>query len=269
MNTALQHLLELQQDIAARNEPEWDDDVCEKLLLSPIDGLVHVEFYGSPFDESFDEFTRVLGSPDVARHVRSLVFRGPDEGANGTRKWDFSSLIQSETLFPNLRSFVVEPTLPEHHNHTIIAREYEEEGQIARLVAKMPLLTSLTVPSAPGGTFFDIALPSLHTLRVEAGYDTQNFILNFSQASGFKHLRHLDFGDYNQRYMDDYPAGYTPFEHFEALFRSSTFSGPGSFLGAFTLRNSILTPEQLSTLHHLRKDCQFRVIQAPSGDFVR
>ena len=265
MNTALEQLSEVQQAISARNEADWDNEFCEKLLFCPVAGLLHIEFYGLPFDESFEDFTKALCAPDVANHIRSLVFRGPDEGANGTRNWDFTQLLESEVLFPHLLSVVVEPTLPEHHNHTIIASAYEEEGQIARLLTKMPRLESLTVPSAPDETFFEVGFRPLRYLRVEAGYDTQNFVLNFSQSSGFTKLRVLDFGDFNERYMEDYPAGCTPFEHYKQLFGSKAFSGVVRFL----LRNSILSAEQLAELHALKKDCHFMVIQTPPGNYVQ
>lgn len=265
MNAALEQMSELQQAISGRNEQEWDDESCEKLLFCPIAGLLHVEFYGSPFDESFEDFIQTVCRPSVATHIRSIVFRGPDEGANGTRNWDFKPLLDSNVIFPNLKSLVVEPTLPEHHNHTIIASSYEEEGQIAQLLAKAPALESLTVPSAPDETFFNVGSYPLKNLRVEAGYDTQNFILNFSQSHCFTQLRVLDFGDYNQRDMEDYPAGCTLSEHFEQLFRSEAFSS----IVRFVLRNSILSAEQLVELQKLKKECQFMVIQTPHGNYVR
>ena len=264
-NAALEQLSEVQQAISARNESDWDDESCEKLLFCPVAGLLLVEFYGFPFDESFEDFIKTLCAPGLAAHIRSLVFHGPDEGANGTRNWDFRPLLESDVMFPNLRSLVVEPTLPEHHNRTIIAGSYEEEGQIARLLAKAPVLESLTVPSAPDENFFKIGSCPLIYLRAEAGYDTQNFILNFSQSHCFPELRVLDFGDYNQRYIEDYPAGCTPLEHFEQLFRSEAFSK----VVRFVLRNSILSPEQLAELHKLKQECQFMVIQTPHGNYVR
>jgi len=265
MDAALKHLSIVQQAISARNEPEWDDESCEKLLFCPVAGLLHVEFYGLPFDKSFTDFIKVLCLPEVAVSIRSLVFLGPDEGANGTRNWDFSQLLETNVAFPNLLTLSVEPTLPDDHNQTIIASVYDEEGQIGRLVSKAPSLQSLTVPSAPDASFFKVGSAPLSYLRVEAGYDTQNFILNFSQSSCFAKLRILDFGDYNQRIIEDYPYGCTPFEHYQQLFRSRAFSS----VARFVLRNSILTEEQLGELHLTRDDCQLMVIQTPHGDYVR
>ncbi len=218
-----------------------------------------------PFDESFEEFVRALCLPEVAEQIGTLVFWGPDEGANGTKNWDFSRLLVSEVVFSNLKSLFVEPDSPEDHNHSIIARDYDEDGQIAGLLKKAPQLQSLTVPSAPDASFFEVGTHPLTYLRVETGYDTQNFILNFSQSSCLPLLRTLDFGDYNQRYFEEYPCGCTIFEHYKQLSRSKAFAG----VGQFVLRSSILSAEQLAQLQRLRKDCQFMVIQTPPGNHVR
>jgi hypothetical protein len=121
------------------------------------------------------------------------------------------------------------------------------------------------VPSAPDETFFGIGHWPLKYLRVDSGYDTQNFILNFSRSHCFPELRTIDFGDYNQRYIEDYLVGCTPLQHFEQLFRSKAFSG----VARFVLRNSILSLEQVAELHKLKKECQFMVIQTPHGEYVR
>lgn len=265
MTAAIKQLDLVQQTISARNEREWDDESCEKLLFCPIDGLLHVEFYGTPFDESFEKFLEALCEPGLAAQVRSLVFSGPDEGTNGTRNWDFTRLLESEVTFPNLLTLVVKPTLPDDHNETIIARDYEEEGQIARLLAKAPALKSLTVPSAPDESFFKFEAHPLTYLRVESGYDTQNFILNLSQSHCFPKLRKLDFGDYNPRYAEETAKGCTSFEHFEQLFRSEAFSS----IEVFFLRNSILPPEKLGELiHKSNARCQFMALKTPHGSYV-
>src|ERR1043165_4764398 len=124
-------------------------------------------------------------------------------GANGTRNWDFTPLVESSAVFPQPTSFFIEPSAPEHHNQTIIAKDYDEDGMIARLLTRFPRIESLTTPSAPNASFFEIGIRPLVYLRVDAGYDTQNFILNLSKSSCFPSLRLLDYGDYNERYMED------------------------------------------------------------------
>ena len=56
MNAALEQLSKVQQAISARNEPERADGKCQKLLFCLVAGLLHVDFYGVPFEESFEDF---------------------------------------------------------------------------------------------------------------------------------------------------------------------------------------------------------------------
>jgi hypothetical protein len=49
----------------------------------------------------------VLSLPEVASRVASLTFDGPDEGANGTRDWDFSWLLAQEVTFPELEQLII------------------------------------------------------------------------------------------------------------------------------------------------------------------
>ena len=262
MQAAINQLFKIQKSVSARNSVSGTD---EKLLFCPVDDGLHLEFYGLAFDEFFEEFVQTLCSPELAPIVKSLVFRGPDDGANGTRNWDFTRLLENDASFPHLNSLVVEPSSPEHHNQTIIASSYDEEGQIARLLVKMPVLKYLTVPSAPDETFFEIGFRPLTYLRVESGYDTQNFISNFSQSNCFSKLQTLDFSDYNQREMEDYPASCTPFEDYQKLFQSQAFAGVRKFF----LRNSPLSLEQLRELRKLKEDCQLLVLQTPRADYIR
>lgn len=265
--TVLEQLQKLQQAIAQRNDSDWSVEGCEKLLFCDVADLWHIEFYGDPSGESFEDFLHLLCKTDVANQVKSLVFRGPDEGANGTRTWQFTELINRNVEFPHLTSLFIEPTAPEHHNGSIIGSEendYEEKGDIGRLLAKAPRLESLTIPSAPDASFFQVGQGPLKYLRVDTGFFTQNFILNLSHSSCFPNLYVLDFGDYNERDMKDYPEACTPFEHYMVLFQSQAFST----VRRFVLRNTICSKEQLYQLQNLRKQCQFFLLQAPHGEYV-
>jgi hypothetical protein len=269
MATIVERLRDLQASISRSNEPDSDDADCEKLLFfEAADGLLHVEFYGSPFNEAFQGSLALFGNAEVAASLCSLTFRGPDEGANGTRAWDLTPLFHAigGVTFPNLISLFIEPTAPEHHNQSILAGEdgYEEGGILGRLVAVMPRLRALTVPSAPDASFFEVGLPDLSILRVEAGYDHQEFILNLSRCSCFPRLATLDFGEFAQRYIDEYPRLCTPFEHYAKLFRSFAFSQ----VRGFTLRNPVFSEFQLDKLKGFRKDLQFYVIRS-YGEYIR
>lgn len=225
---------------------------------------LHIEFYGLTFGPFFEKFLETLCAPAVAACVGSLVFDGPDEGANGVRDWDFSPLLQREVHFPRLQTLEIVPSTPDQHNQTVVGKFYEEDGQIARLLVQAPALKHLVVPSAPNATFFQIGSRLLQTLRVESGYDTCNFIPNLSQSSNFPDLRALDFGDYSQTYMENYRDDCTPFEHYEQLFRSPAFAS----VRQFTLRNSILSEQQLKHLARLTDNCSFMALQC-HGDHVR
>ncbi len=271
MNPALEvataALSQLQRSLAERKklaDPSEFFDESERLLFCSLDDALHLEFHGSTFGSFFEMFMETLRAPAVAACVGALVFDGPDEGGNGTRDWDFSPLLQSEAQFPRLQTLEVVPSTPDQHNQTVIRQYLEEDGQIARLVSCAPDLKYLTVPCAPDATFFQIGSHPLQTLRVEAGYDTQDFILNFSRSSNFGQLRALDFGDYSQTYMENYRDDCTPFEHYELLFRSPAFTA----IRRFTLRNSILSEAQLKHLARLKSDCSFMTLQC-SGDYVR
>jgi hypothetical protein len=265
MNEVISSIQNVQRSIGRTNDPKRLGQTQSRLYFAEILGLLDISFYGLPWEEAFLQVMELLcTSPDVARSIRSLQFSGPDEGADGTKNWDFSSIIESDAVFPNLTSLHIEPTQPEHHNQSIIAQVYDENGMITRLIAKMPKIENLCVPSAPDASFFDFGELPLQRLRVDSGYNHQSFILNLSKSSRLSSLRILDFGDYNQRYMEDYEEQCTTFEHFVQLFESSAFS----CVKFFILRNSILSRDQLSTLRSLRKELQFYMIQS-YGCFVR
>ena len=263
IENAIMGLDALQKAVAQRNDPDAMDSHIERVYYSNVDGLLHVEFYGLTFDDSYFDFLYTLRSPDVAQHLKSIALRGPDEGANGTRNWDLVPLVETGVTFSQLTTFFIEPNAPEHHNRTIVAQDYDEAGVLARLLTAAPMLEALTVPSAPDGSFFEVGTRPLWYLRIDAGYDAQSFIPNLSKSSCFPNLRSLDYGDYNERYMDDYPNGCTPCEHYQVLLQSPAAAS----IGTFVLRNSICTPQELSKLRALRKDMSIRVVQS-YGDYI-
>jgi hypothetical protein len=265
MDTVIPRLQALQRAIAGADYPTLLDQEIDRLYFAEVQGLLHVEFYGQVWDEPGEPFALLLDllcDVEVAASLRALSFRGPDEGANGTRNWDFTRLLATDTTFPNLTSLYVEPTQPEHHNHSIIAEVYEEEGMIGRLLDRMPALQSLTVPSAPDASFFTRGVRPLNRLRVESGYDHQDFIRNLSRSTCFPELVVLDFGDYSQRYMDDYPERCTPFGDYVELLRSPA----GRSIRLLILRNTAFTPDQFTSLCALGSVGTLRAIQC-HGDY--
>ncbi len=264
LETATATLSQLQRSLIGRNSDDDFFDESEKLLFCPTGDALHVEFYGLTFGSFFKRFMETLRVPAVAASLSDLVFDSPDEGTNGVRDWEFAQFLQSETQFPRLQTLNIVPSTPDQHNITILGKYYEEDGQIARLVALAPDLKHLVVPSAPDATFFQIGSHPLQTLRVESGYDSQNFILNFSQSSNFGQLGALDFGDFNPVYLETQHDARTPFEHYEQLFLSEAFAN----VRQFTLRNALLSEAQLQHLARLKQDRVFMAIQC-SGDYVR
>lgn len=282
---AQKQLLDLQQRIHAFSLDEADEyelDIADpagplwsalqtRLTVAPLYGGLHVEFFGNPWDEAFEWTLACLSDPAVASSVMSLCFSGGDEGANGTREWQFTPLLDSNVQFPRLRSLVIAPTAPEHHNTSLIQRAgsiMEEGGEIARFASRAPYLTELVVPNAPDASFFDVPLPHLNLLRIGGGFDTQHFIEHLAAARTLPALGLLDFTESTElqfTWADAREAdAVTPFAAYERLFTSDAIAP----LHTFRLRNSALSLAQLQTLQALRPGLQFMVIQAGMGGYV-
>jgi hypothetical protein len=78
-------------------------------------------------------------------------------------------------------------------------------------------------------------------MRVNAGYDAADFILNLSRQPSTC-VYDLDWGEVHNFYMRGWGEGATPSEHFEALFSSP--AGPRDVI----LRNPNLSDEQIRKL---------------------
>ncbi|AOJ65317.1 hypothetical protein WJ32_22760 [Burkholderia ubonensis] len=258
------------RDHADPAHPLWLSDF-NYVVVAPMRAGLHVEYFGGPWDESFEWTLQCLAEQAVADVVTGLVFDGPDEGANGMREWDFGPLLASDARFPLLRSLSIRPTEPADHNASMIVRAgriMEEGGDIARFVAKSPFLTELTVPNAPDAGFFGVRLPHLATLRIGGGYSTQNFIGHLADSDGLPGLRVLDFTESTElqttwkRERD--PGSVTSFDAYERLLRSRA----GQALHTLRLRNTCLGLAELEALQALHPRLQFMVIQAAHGGYV-
>lgn len=284
-STAYQRLLDLQRrlyeytcdtvaeyelDVSSPAHPLWSAQY-NYLSVAPMRNGLHVEYFGDAWDEPLEMALECLSRQDVADSITSLVFSGPDEGANGTREWCFETLLAADVSFPILRSLYVRPTEPDHHNGSLIAHQgtiMEEGGDIARLVAKMPSLTELTVPNAPDASFFAVPLPHLSSLRIGGNFDTQNFIENLAASSNLPALKTLDFTESTEVQMTwakDRQAGLvTSVASYERLLRSPA----GQSLTVLALRNTVLSAEELLHLQALRPNVSLMVIQAAQGGYV-
>lgn len=261
MSQLLQRFAQVQDAVAAytRNSP-WRDNY---LHVSEINGFIHVNYYASPFESFFNDLLDILCHDDVAPRLQLMHFHAHDHGGNGTRHWNFAQIVDSHAVFPNLTQLTIEPYDNLAHNHPIVCYSegsYDESGTLAKWLTKAPGLKSLTTPSAPNSDFFKREPCALEVMNIQAGYDTQGFILNLSQSQCFPKLRHFEYRDYDETYMDDFRQHCTPFEHFQALFQSPAFDPVKSFVW----HNPIFSVDELSKLKTLRPELSFKVARVSS-----
>ncbi len=264
-----QKLKQLQQRILERKEEIYHDTYSRtdsdysKVLFVERNKLFHVLFYGSVMDESFLDLLVAISQSEIAVNIESLIFHEADEGANGTMELDFTELIESNAIFSNLKYFYVKPYQNRWHNHPLIDNlNLQEEDVVSNIIAKMPSLKTLTLPNAPRKDFFKLDLSNIYSLNIYSGYEAHNFILNLSHSSNLPKLRLLQFGEYNERYMNEYPQGCTVYEHYAELFNSKVFSG----ISRFIIRHSILSEDQIEKLKQIRTPLKYNSFDIPSDD---
>lgn len=260
MNYAIEQLQRRLKDTADPDRAPW---LHARLTALEVGERLYLDFCGSPFDEPYHDLCLTLILPDVALRLGSLSLRSPvDEGANGTRNWNLEPLVEAQVSFPNLRSLSVEQYAPGGHNRVIVAADYDEAGVLGRLLHKAPSLEVLTVPTAPDAAFFALESHPLRFLSVDAGYDTQGFIRNLADSSGFTWLETLEFGEFNETYLDDFPSGCTPFDDYRRLFKSKAFAT----VRTFVWRNTVCSEAEIEELRSLRpeRNLQIKIVQFSS-----
>lgn len=99
-------------------------------------------------------------------------------------------------------------------------------------------------------------------MRIQAGYDHQNFIANLATSENLTKLGCLDYTDVFNLVNGDC----TSFDDYKRLFESDFFSHYEHF--HFTLRDPRLTPEQLQQLAAIKK-IQLLHIDPSMGDYIR
>jgi hypothetical protein len=253
----MDRLASLQRAIEARARANRDPSFIDRLCVTRVGDLVYLDFYGDACGESFCDLLDTLVEPGVASSVASIQLRGPDEGANGTRNWDLSTIAENAVTFPKLGSLCVEQTKPTDHNRTIVASTYDEDGVLAKILRKAPALKVLVTPSAPNADFFRVGSRPIEYLSVDAGYDHQGFIANLARSSCFPQLRSFEFGEYNETYMEDFSAHVTPFSDYRELFTSPAFAPVTVFLW----RNPGCSPVELAAAKELNKRRQVLVVR--------
>ncbi|MFD2938769.1 hypothetical protein [Flavobacterium notoginsengisoli] len=277
----LDELKKLQQEIynySVENKGQFYTNYSPKLSFFPVGDLFEINFFGDGYDDdpdtkiseidyqtnfAFCSLLDFLSDQNRADKVISIDFTGPDEGANGTKSWNFNRLLNSNVIFPKLKNFKIQLTDLGDHNQSIIDDgDLEENGMVAKLVSRMPNLEQLVIPSAPDYSFFEIGEHPLKILKLQAGYNHQNFITNLAKSNNFKQLTILDYTDLIDFY-DLLDEEYTSFDNFIELFNSQAFSSVKNF----KLRNTNLKDEQLFELQKLNK-VPFLIIKAGGGRYV-
>lgn len=249
--------------------PLWGTEY-NRLMLAPMRHGLHVEFYGDSYGDGFEDVMQTLSDQRVADHITSLAFGGTDEGANGMREWDFSTLFDSPVIFPALRTLFVKPTAPDDHNQSVISASgsyMEEAGSIARWMARTPVISQLTVPNAPDAAFFDVPLRTLTSIVIGMASRTERFIANLADSRNLPALTFLDFSESTELTMArpaERTGEITPFADYEALLSSRA----GQSLKALYLRNTALSEDQLQALEAMHPGLQLKVIQATHGGYV-
>jgi hypothetical protein len=252
----------LRRKVHLRNDPSLWPEQIERFQFLELGGLFHVEYYGVSSD--IHEVLTEISGEGVAPAIASIRIGGGDEGVNGTKAWDLTPLATIAATFANLRYLLIEQNRPTDHNRSIIGETYEEAGILAKIASKAPMLTQLTAPSAPSSAFFSVGLERLEYLSIDAGFDTQDFILHLSQSTNVPHLRYLEWGEYCESYMNDWRKKCTPFAHYQSLFRSEIFRS----VKVFVFRNPVCSEAELAELKAMQPDLQMLVVRSTS-EYVR
>jgi hypothetical protein len=250
-----------------------------KLMFYQVGDLFDMVLYSDGYDDdanikasdmdyegnfAFCALLDLLTIQDNADKLLAIEFTGQDEGANGIKGWVFDRIINSAVIFPNLKIFKVQLTdLGDHNLNVIDGGGLEEKGVLAKLLAKMPALENMVVPSAPDKSFFEIGEHPLSYLKVQSGIDSQNFIDNLAASNNFLNLKAIDYAEQIDFENSDNEIEYTSISSFKQLFLAKGFLS----VEHFVLRNSQLEKAQLFELHKLNK-VQFLCIDAHGGFYV-
>lgn len=275
----INELIALQESIYnyyQEEESEGSLQYLPRVSFSKIGELYEINYYGEGYDDddtiaaseleegyNYGFCTLLDFLADHADQVLSLNFDGPDSGANGLRNWNFKRLTNSKVVFSNLLSFKVALTDVGHHNLSIIAENDEEDGMIAALVSKMPMLKELQLPSTPGEQFFLIPNLPIQSLIIQAGYDHQNFIVNLAKSSNLKDLIALDYSDKILSQENFSTEEVTSFDDYKTLFESAVMTQ----LAHLKLRDNRLKPEECQGLRQINKVQFLHIVQFP-GKYI-
>ena len=140
-------LLGLARELAALTTP-GEPSSSPRLSIVRAGDLLHVDFYGSPFEEAFETVCTALNADDVAPVLSSVSFRCPDQGMNGTCSFALEAFVTRRSSFPALRSLSLQQNSPETHNRIVVG-EFDEGGVLATVLKAAPALETLSLPQRP------------------------------------------------------------------------------------------------------------------------
>lgn len=207
----------IQQKLEAKTDASFE------LRYSHKGDLYEIEFISDePASPLCSIFFEIINSEEFAEQIWGLRLQSADEGINGTNHWDLATLAENpKIVFTNLK-YLVLPLNDKNHNKIIVTGNdhYNENGILAKVLAKMPHLEFLQSPSAPNEDFFK-HFSSIKTLHIQAGYNHQNFICNLAQSKNFENLETLKFWDYAETYVENYEQNTTSVSDYVALFSST------------------------------------------------
>ncbi|PHS31846.1 MAG: hypothetical protein COA95_04995 [Methylophaga sp.] len=224
-----QRILNLQYQDAKRYNclNKWSYSYFDKISFIEYGEMYDIVWYGNSSDEfnnteykwneegldeteadyenvGFEWFLELLLQyPDK---IRSLHFTGPDQGTNGMQEWDFSRLTNTDIVFNSLTDFKVQLYNIGDHNTSIIGITAEEDHKmVSLLLAKMPNIVAIELPTVPDASFFTCEFPKLGSLKLQSGWDHCNFIKNLSQSKILSQII-LDFTDVIKDNPNEYQA---------------------------------------------------------------
>ena len=257
MSNVIEVLKSLQRRIADRNESDISSNYLQCLAIKQTNNLFSLDFYGDSEEESYLDLLETIAQAGIASHIRSLILQSPDVGANGTHHWNLEPLVNTEATFLQLETFWIQLNQPGDSNRSIIGADYEEDGILAKLLAKSPKMRTLNVPSAPNAAFFSVGERPIRTLNIDAGYDTQNFISNLAKSICFPELHCLAWGEYNETYMSEYAACCTSIDSYCELLQSQAFKKVERFIW----RNPIYNDDVIKSLKKLNPNLNIVVFR--------
>lgn len=238
-----------------------------RIMAADLGDLLVVEYFGPDYGNGWNIFIETISRQEVADHIGELRIGGPDQGANGTRDYNFRKLFKAKAQFPALKNLWIRPTDPGDHNFSAV-----EEPQLSKLLATMENLENAVIPNAPSAKFFKKKYAKLASLRIGSSFQTHGFIGNLANSDNLPKLSFLDFGDSLEAWMHPVPDDDVSEDPDLESYKSATFadyktlleSKASSELWGLRLRNARLTEQEFRALQAIKPDCQFSItLQTP------